>query len=147
MPSAAYLSSSVVSLVNRLTHQRMPNLTWKVYTIYKEINDIPSLHNQTTAEHWHQYVYLEEKVTETVSLERITTIKISGLETLNNTSLPRESTNWRPHLPDMEFLKGLSLTMSHSRPQRNFHILPKHENLNTSTVSPHCHRAKPFAKG
>lgn len=88
--------------------------------------------NQTTAEHWHQYVYLEGKVKETISLERITTIKISGLQSPKNTNLPQRSTNWRPHLPDMEFLKGLSLMMRHSHPQRNFHILPKHEILNTS---------------
>ena len=102
-----------------------------MYFLFFLINDIPSF-NQTTAEHWHQYVYLEEKVTENISLKSITTIKISGLESLNNTNLPQESTNWRPHLPDMEFLKGLSLTMSHSCPQRNFHVLPKHDILNTS---------------
>lgn len=90
--------SPVVSIVNKLTHEQSPISLERcivyMYIYFFFFNWKYPRFNQTTAEHWHQYVYLEEKVTEYIIKKSITTIKISGLESLNNTNLPHESTNW-----------------------------------------------------
>ena len=82
MTSRAYSFSPVVSIVNKLTHEQSPISLERcivymcvcvcvcvcVYTyifFFFLINDNPSF-KQTTAEHWHQNVYLEEKVTENI---------------------------------------------------------------------------------